>query len=189
VLFLTPNGLIRKANTAARNILGFASPAGMTTAELFRDATVVSPSGSVEKLAAVVNVSLQGETPARTVDALYVTPSGEERVLEITITAVRSSSGEVLGSACLISDKTKIAMLEKQQELRGEISAEMALALRNSLSAISGYARQLAASRDAELARQLAADIVSEAAHLDHTIGGFLAGDRSVKAAKAAAGA
>jgi len=56
------------------------------------------------------------------------------------------------------------------------MSAEMALGLRNSLTTISGYAQQLAASRDPELARQLAADIAAEAAHLDRTIGGFLAG-------------
>ena len=65
--------------------------------------------------------------------------------------------------------------IRRQQELRGEMSAEMALGLRNSLTTIAGYAQQLAASRDPELARQLAADIAVEAAHLDRTIGGFLA--------------
>jgi signal transduction histidine kinase len=62
------------------------------------------------------------------------------------------------------------------------MSAEMALALRTSLTTISGYAQQLAASRDAELARQLATDIASEAAHLDRTIGGFLAGAKAARA-------
>jgi hypothetical protein len=33
------------------------------------------------------------------------------------------------------------------------------------------------------MARQLAADIAAEAAHLDRTIGGFLAGARAAKAA------
>ena len=66
--------------------------------------------------------------------------------------------------------------IRRQQELRGEMSAEMALGLRNSLTTIAGYAQQLAASQDQELARQLAADIAAEAAHLDRTIGGFLAG-------------
>jgi signal transduction histidine kinase len=61
----------------------------------------------------------------------------------------------------------------------------MALELRNSLTTIAGYAQQLAASRDAELARQLAADIAAEAARLDRTIGGFLAGARARAAAKA----
>jgi hypothetical protein len=56
------------------------------------------------------------------------------------------------------------------------MSAEMALALRSSLATLSGHARQVAAARDLERARELAADIISEAAELDHTIGGFLAG-------------
>jgi len=186
VLFLTLNGLVRKANTAARNILGFASPAGMNIAQIFRDASLISASGSQEKLAAKVQASLREQVFSQTVESQYVTPAGEQRVLEVTMTPVSAPSGEVLGAACLINDKTEMALIRRQQELRGEMSAEMALALRNSLATISGYAQQLAASRDPELARQLAADIVSEAAQLDHTIGGFLAGPR---AAKAAAGA
>jgi signal transduction histidine kinase len=91
-----------------------------------------------------------------------------------------------LGAACLITDKTEFALIQRLQELRGEMSGEMALALRNSLATISSYAQQLAVSRDPTLVRQLAVDIVSEAADLDHTIGGFLAG---AKAAKSAAGA
>ncbi len=87
-----------------------------------------------------------------------------------------------LGVACLISDRTEVAEIRRQQELRGEMSSEMALGLRNSLTTIAGYAQQLAASRDAELARQLAADIAAEAAHLDRTIGGFLAGARAATA-------
>lgn len=186
VLFVTSNGLVRRANSAARDILGFASLTGMGTEELFRDATLTSSSGPPQKLSAVVEASLRQEVPSGTVEAQYVTPAGEQRIFDITITSVRAPSGEVLGAACLINDKTEMARIQKQQELRGEISAEMALALRNSLATISGYARQLAASRDPELARQLAADIVSEAVELDHTIGGFLTGAR---AAKAAAGA
>ena len=75
-----------------------------------------------------------------------------------------------------------MTQIRRQQELRGEMSAEMALELRTSLTTISGYAQQLAASRDTDLARQLAADIAAEAAHLDRTIGGFLAGAKAAKA-------
>lgn len=183
VLFLTPNGLVRKANTAARNILGFASPAGLNMAQIFRDASLISAFGSREKLAARIQASLREHVSSQTVESQYLTPSGEERVLEVTMTPVWSPSGEVLGAACLINDKTEMALIRKQQELRGELSAEMALALRSSLATILGYAQQLAASRDPELARQLAADIASEAAQLDHTIGGFLAGPRAARAA------
>jgi len=113
----------------------------------------------------------------------YRTPSGEERALEITLTPIPAADGEILGTACLINDQTPLAQIRKQMELRGEMSAEMALELRNSLTTISGYAQQLAASRDAELARQLASDIAAESAHLDRTIGGFLAGSHMARAA------
>ncbi len=188
VLFLTPNGLVRNANAAAKSILGFASPVGMGVGEIFREARLTS--GSQETLAAAVQASLrapslQSQTALQTAAADYVTPAGEQRFLEITISPVNAPSGESLGSACLISDKTEFALIRRQQELRGEMSAEMALALRNSLATISSYAQQLASTRDPALVRQLSIDIVSEAAHLDHTIGGFLAAARAAKAAEA----
>jgi hypothetical protein len=43
----------------------------------------------------------------------------------------------------------------------------------------------VAVSSDPTLVRQLAVDIVSEAADLDHTIGGFLTGAKAAKAAGA----
>ena len=186
VLFLTTNGLVRTANAAAKSILGFASPVGMSVSEIFRDARLsssLSP-GSQETLAAAVQASLREPSLrtqglSRSVEADYITPAGEQRILEITISPVPTPSGETLGAACLITDKTEFATIQRLQELRGEMSAEMALALRNSLATISSYAQQVAVSSDPTLVRQLAVDIVSEAADLDHTIGGFLAGRKS----------
>jgi PAS domain-containing protein len=183
VLFVTPNAIVRQANAAARQILGFASPAGMNLAELFREATLVSATGWNANLAQSIAACVGENVPFRNLQARYLTPAGEQRLLEITVSSVNAPSGDVVGAACLINDNTEVAMIRRQQELRGEMSAEMALALRTSLNTISGYARQLAANHDPELARQLAADIASEAAHLDHTIGGFLAGARAASAA------
>ncbi len=185
VLFFTPNGLVRQANGSAKQILGFASPAGMSAAEMFRDAELISSSdGSFANLAEAVDASLREKIRFRQLEARYHTPAGEERTLDITVSSVQTPDTEIVGAACLINDRTEMTQIRRQQELRGEMSAEMALALRNSLTTISGYAQQLAASRDAGLARQLAADIAAEAAHLDRTIGGFLA---SAKAARAGA--
>src|SRR5450432_67724 len=39
VLFVAPNGLVKQANAAARQMLGFASPLWMSVAELFREAS------------------------------------------------------------------------------------------------------------------------------------------------------
>jgi nitrogen fixation/metabolism regulation signal transduction histidine kinase len=192
VLFFTPNGLVRQANASAKQILGFASPAGMSAAEIFREAKLISASdGSFANLAEAVNVSLREKTRFQQLKARYRTPAGEERTLDITVSSVHAPDGEVLGAACLgvaclISDRTEVTEIRRQQELRGEMSGEMALGLRSSLTTIAGYAQQLAASRDPELARQLASDIAAEAAHLDRTIGGFLAGARAASASSKA---
>ena len=185
VLFFTPNGLVRQANASAKQILGFASPTGMSAPEIFRDAEVLSASaGAAQDLTKAVSASLRGVSRFQRMELSYRTPAGHPRTLDITVSSVPAPNGEgeVLGVACVINDRTEMTEIRRQQELRGEMSAEMALGLRNSLTTISGYAQQLAASRDQDLARQLAADIAAEAAHLDRTIGGFLAGARAASA-------
>jgi signal transduction histidine kinase len=119
------------------------------------------------------------------VEVNYQRPSGEDRSLQITVTSVQSPSGDTLGAACLVNDQTELARVRQQQAMRGEMSAEMALELRNSLATIADCAKRLSTGPDEQSVQQLASDIASEAAHLDHTIGGFLA---EPKAARAAAG-
>ena len=186
VLFFTGNGLVRQANAAAKHILGYASPVGMAVNEVFRDAKVRPGVGSDEQLAAAVQANLQEDISTQSWDAQYLTPSGEQRILEVTLTPVHGGSGDLLRVACLINDKTELALLQRQEELRGEMCGEMALALRSSLTTIAGYAREIAVNRDPQRTQTLAADIVSEAAELDHTVGGFLAGTKAaVSAAEA----
>ena len=203
VLFFTPNGLVRQANASAKQILGFASPTGMSAAEIFREAELISSSQTTyANLAEAVNAGLREKTRFQRLEARYRTPTGEERTLDITVSSVHAPDSEApgaagpgmagqgvaglgvacLGVACLINDRTEVTEIRRQEELRGEMSAEMALGLRNSLTTIAGYAQQLAASREPELARQLASDIAVEAAHLDRTIGGFLAGAKGARA-------
>jgi PAS domain-containing protein len=203
VLFFTPNGLVRQANASAKQILGFASPTGMSAAEIFREAELISSSQTTyTNLAEAVNAGLREKTRFQRLEARYRTPAGEERALDITISPVHAPDSEApgaagpgmagqgvaglgvacLGVACLINDRTEVTEIRRQEELRGELSAEMALGLRNSLTTIADYAQQLAASREPELARQLASDIAVEAAHLDRTIGGFLAGAKGARA-------
>jgi PAS domain-containing protein len=198
VLFFTPNGLVRQANASAKQILGFAAPTGMSASEIFREAELISSSQTTyANLAEAVNAGLREKTRFQRLEARYRTPAGEERALDITISPVHAPDGEAsgaagpgmagqgvagLGGACLINDRTEVTEIRRQEELRGEMSAEMALGLRNSLTSIAGYAQQLAASREPALARQLASDIAVEAAHLDRTIGGFLAGAKGARA-------
>lgn len=178
VLFFGSNGLVRRANQAAKNILGIASPGGMDPAAIFRGAALTRSSldGCTSKLAEAIQAAIYHGVALKKSEAEYLTPAAEPRVLEITASQVPAADGSILGVACLINNRTEIAAMQRQIALRGELSAEMALALRNSLVTISGYAQQLAHNRDPELARQIASDIAAEARHLDHTIGGFLIG-------------
>ena len=186
VLFFGPNGLVRQANQAAKTILGIASPIGMDAEAIFRQTTLTdAPDNSFFDVPATIAAVLRQGKLLPCVEAEHLTPAGENRLIEVMASRVLSPDGSVLGMTCLINNRTEIADIRRQIDLRGELSAEMALALRTSLITISGYAQQLAQNRDPELAQQLAADIAAEAKHLDQTIGGFLAESKKVKAASA----
>jgi PAS domain-containing protein len=184
VLVFGTNGLVKTSNPAAKEILGFASATGMSAEDIFRGALICHDNVSGDNarddadepvgLADEVDAVLHGGSKRRQVQAQYETPAGEQRFLSVTVSPVPAANDGLLGVACLISDLSELKRIRRQQELHGEISAEMALQLRTSLATISGYAQQLANSRDPELAQQLAADIAEEAARLDRTLGGFL---------------
>jgi signal transduction histidine kinase len=178
------NGLVRQTNPAAKQILGFNSPSGMSVADIFRGASVCSPDGAglpdtrladaPGRLTEEVNAVLREGSQCRQIEADYTTPTGQNLRIAVTVSPVPAVDGSLLGAACLISDRSEFERIRHQQQLHGEISAEMALELRTSLATIAGYAQQLARSRDPELAPELAADIAAEAARLDRHIGGFL---------------
>jgi nitrogen fixation/metabolism regulation signal transduction histidine kinase len=204
VLVFGSNGLVKTANPAAKEILGFASPTGMSAEEVFRGASVrqrssggsqagsgIVPGETADepiRLAEEVDAVLHSGSKRRQVEADYRTPAGEPRFVAITVSPVPATDGGLLGAACLINDLTELERIRRQQELHGEISAEMALQLRSSLTTIAGYAQQLASSRDPELARQLAADIAAEALQLDRSIGGFLIQRKAGQSVAAKAG-
>ncbi len=211
VLVFGTNGLVKTSNPAAREILGFASPSGMSASDIFRDAKIfheaklqrdpaqsdpqhddadrngdkpwVPPDETTEKmfddvspLAAEVDVVLHEGCQRRQVQAEYRTPSGATRYLAVTVSPVQAGDGSLLGVACVINDLSALESMRRQEQLRGELSAEMALRLRTSLATISGCAQQLSTSRDPDLSRQLAADIAEQAAQLDRNLGSFLMG-------------
>jgi len=177
VLFITPDGLVRQANGTAKRILGFASPVGVKLTQIFRDAPLISPvEGGAATLAAAIEAALLSGPHFEKLEASYLTPTGEARALELSLTAVTAPGGELLGITCALNDQSELVQRRQQQEWLEEVSAEMALDLHNSLNTISGYAQQMAGSDNPQQAKQLAADIAVEAAHLDHTVGAFLAG-------------
>lgn len=184
VLVFGMNGLVKQANPSGREMLGFQALTGMSAEDIFRDAAVDSPeSGGVYgdgmesfpvTVAEEVQAVLREGCQRRHFEAGYSTPAGAKLHLAMTVSAVPAVDGSLLGVACVISDRSEFEKIRRQQQLQGEISAEMALELRTSLATIAGYAQQLAKSRDLELAPRLAADIAEETAILDRRIGGFL---------------
>lgn len=178
VLFFNTTGLVRQANAAARQILGFASPVGLHMADLFRTATLRDPDGDTSVEQALAPAVL-GKGAVRGLLVKYVTRDGESRALELTASPVLADDASLMGTTLVLNDKTDIEQIRRDQRLRQEISAELALALRDSLSMIAGSAQQLARSRDPELARHLADSIAHEAAQLDRRIGSFLGGAKA----------
>ena len=186
VLVFGNNGLVKTANPAAKSILGFASTTGMSALDIFRSSAVHSsafrsasifPDETQDTLVRTVDevdAVLREGSKRREIEADYESPSGEKRFLRITISRVPAADGGLLGVACVINDLSEIERIRRQQELHREISAEMALQLRTSLTTISGFAQQLANNRDPELAKEIATDIAQQAVQLDRTIGGFL---------------
>jgi PAS domain-containing protein len=186
VLFFNTSGLVRQANSAARKLLGFASPVGLHAADLFRTATLRpehygsgSGSGSESSVEQALAPALAGKSAVRGLVLDYFTRDGESHVLEVTASPVLAEDASLMGTTLVLTDKTDIERIRHDQKMHREISSELALGLRHSLTTIAGYAQQLACSQDPELARQLADGIAREAPLLDRTIGGFLGGARA----------
>lgn len=182
VLFLNTAGLVRQANSAARKLLGFASPVGLHVADLFHRASLrlENPgSGSEASVEQALAPALAGKSAVRGLVVNHFTRDGESHVFEVTASPVLAEDASFMGTTLLLTDKTDIERIRHDQKLHQEISSELALGLRNSLTAIAGYAQQLACNPDPELTRQLAGGIAQEAAQLDRTIVSFLGGARA----------
>jgi PAS domain-containing protein len=181
VLFFNTSGLVRQANAAARKVLGFASPVGLDIGDLFRTATLrpennIPDSGSGSSVEQALAPALAGKSAVRGLVVNFVAPDGESHILEVTASPVLAEDASLMGTTLVLTDKTDIERIRHDQRMHQEISSELALGLRDSLTTIAGCAQQLARSRDPELARQLADGIAHEAANLDRTIGSFLGG-------------
>ena len=186
VLFFNTSGLVRQANSAARKLLGFASPVGLHVTDLFRTSTLHaedpsanSGSGSEASVEQALAPALAGKSSVRGLVLNHRTRDGENHVLEVSASPVLGEDASLMGTTLVLTDKTDLERIRHDQEMHQEISSDLALGLRNSLTTIAGYAQQLACSRDPELARQLADNIAHEAAQLDRTIVSFLGGARA----------
>jgi PAS domain S-box-containing protein len=184
VLLFANNGMVRQANPSAKSILGFGALFGMHARDIFRGVSAVRREGMSEEspgaLVDAVEQCLRHGLPFRRLEADYKTPSGEQRVLGVTVSPVRGNLGEAMGAACLVSDLTEITSLGQQMRQRekmsalGEMSAGIAHEFKNSLATISGYAQMLTGDNDGGAVRQFAGKIVSETANLTRIVTDFL---------------
>ena len=179
VLFFNNSGLLRQANPAARHLLGFASPIGMSLGDLFRTAKVSGKAGTQApygaNLVEALSPALTGKCTVRGLRFDFVAPDGSQRTLDLTVAPVLGEDADLIGTTFLIADKTEITNFKQDEEEQRELAGEMALAVRTSLTTICGYAQQLAENADAQSASQLATDISSEAAQIEQALGNFLA--------------
>ena len=180
VLFVGPNGLVRQANAAAKKMLGFASPLGMSVADVFRDAEGNSEPGG--KVAELFKSALQSKTQVGHFESAYIAPSGDERALDFTLIPMCAPSGEMVGIAAVMNDTSATADYRRARAQQSEAAAEMALELRTSLATIREWAEQMGAATDQERKQSLAGDILAEAERLERVVGGFLAGSREDQA-------
>ena len=185
VVMFDSAGLVKQANPAARSILGYASAFGLHARDLFRGAGPVRSDGpdtgsAPETVTAAVEAALREGRSFRRLEADYVTPAQEARVLGVTLSPVRARDGSSLGAACLVSDLTEIADLSRQMRLKenlaslGEMSAGIAHEFKNSLSTISGYAQMLAGEERPETVRDFATKIARETDALTRIVTDFL---------------
>lgn len=181
VLFVAPNGLVRQANAAAREILGYASPLGMRVEEIFRDSRALAESGAWVRAADVLKNALKGQLRSTDLEFSYETPAKALKSLKLALVPLHAPTGETLGVAAVITDESGSAEQRQAELLRSETSAEMALELHTSLATIRECAGRIARADDRELARNLANDITVEAERLGSAVGGFLAGSREKK--------
>lgn len=185
VLFIGPNALVKQANAAARQLLGFASPLGMSPEELFRQTTAVHESGEPARLADAIRNSLRDRQRDK-LEASYEDANGEQKDLSLTLIPLTVPPDDASGLACVIADETAVAQLRRDEMLRSELSVEMALDLRTSLSIIRDCAAKIGAA-DNHSATGLASDIAAQADRLDKVVGSFLAGHSTTKAMAARA--
>jgi PAS domain S-box-containing protein len=140
LLIVNSAGLITSANPAAEAALGIKSL-------VFRRYSEVLGSGT--RITELVAGCLQDGRTFRREEVEYLTPSHELRQLGVTISPIQSSTNEITGALCLLSDLTELAALQKQIHTKenlaalGELSAGIAHEFKNALATISGYAQMI----------------------------------------------
>ncbi|HLV86546.1 MAG TPA: hypothetical protein VKV39_06175 [Candidatus Sulfotelmatobacter sp.] len=123
VLVIGTNGIVKMSNQAAKDILGFAATSGMGVDDIFRGAVIPESMPDVVDdtesepvwLADVVRSVIAEGGTRRRIDVEYEAPTGANRYLCITISAVADGDPGVNSAVCLIEDASELNQLRGQQ--------------------------------------------------------------------------
>jgi PAS domain-containing protein len=107
VLVFGVNGLVKQANPAAKQILGFSSPSGMSAEGIFRTSACTSACTSdgtgPARVSDEVNAVLREGSKCRQIEADYTTPAGEKLRLAVTVSPVPDCLAQPAWSATAVS--------------------------------------------------------------------------------------
>ena len=138
VVIFGTNGLVKTSNPAAKTILGFVSPTGMSAEDIFRGAVISRPPAddanasdlNADELAKEticvadeVAAALRPGGRSHRIEAEYETPADEKRFLAVTVSPVSAEDGSLLGVACVIDDRTELEIIRSGHELRRDSAA------------------------------------------------------------------
>lgn len=166
VISLDGNLVVTKLNAAAGRILNLRAEEviGKHYDQIFR-----------EPLKGI----LDGGTVIERGELQYVTNSGKNVHLGLTVTPLMDAKGEVIGQLMVFTDLTELKALQSQAELRdrlsslGEMAAGMAHELRNPMGVIAGYTKLLSKKVDPDL-RHDVDSVAREVTVMDRIITDFL---------------
>jgi PAS domain S-box-containing protein len=171
LLVVNATGIISSANPAAEQALGIRGLGFRRYSEAL---------GEASELTRLVGECLAEGKIFRREQVEHSAPSGESRVLGVTISPIRKGNEKINGALCLLSDLTELAALQQQMQLKenlaalGELSAGIAHEFKNALATISGYAQMIRAEELGEEASDHADRILEQTRNITHVVTEFL---------------
>jgi PAS domain S-box-containing protein len=171
LLVVNATGIISSANPAAEQALGIRGLGFRRYSEAL---------GETSELTRLISECLAEGRIFRREQVEHGAPSGDRRVLGVTISPIRKGNEKISGALCLLSDLTELAALQQQMQLKenlaalGELSAGIAHEFKNALATISGYAQMIRSEELEGEASDYAGRILEQTRNITHVVTEFL---------------
>ena len=171
LLVVNATGIISSANPAAEQALGIRGLGFRRYSEAL---------GETSELTRLITECLAEGRIFRREEVEHGAPSGDRRVLGVTISPIRKGDEKISGALCLLSDLTELAALQQQMQLKenlaalGELSAGIAHEFKNALATISGYAQMIRSEELEGEASDYAGRILEQTRNITHVVTEFL---------------